>query len=147
MVLQVLHLGSSLVPMVLYILFLSLRLSNFFFLSRPKGTSSILLLPPYLQAHFSFLSLQLSCCQLNTQGYFSLLYRFPPPPILELCLLGIFSLFRLSQMYLMQPRLGKGSQIDVEVKIFNLLACSGSFIQFWASSRSYMWIIRVPRFK
>ena len=35
MVLQVLHIGSSLVLVVLYILSLSSRLSNFFFLSQP----------------------------------------------------------------------------------------------------------------
>ena len=49
MVLQVLHIGSSLVLVVLYILSLSSRLSNFFFLSQPqKRTPSILILPPYL---------------------------------------------------------------------------------------------------
>ena len=36
MVLQVLHPGSSLVPVVLCILSLSPRLSNFFFLSQPQ---------------------------------------------------------------------------------------------------------------
>ena len=59
---------------------------------------------------------------------------------------GIFSLFSSPQTYLMWQRLGKGSQIDEEVKIFNLLACSGSFPRSWVLHGSYMWVIRAPCF-
>ena len=59
---------------------------------------------------------------------------------------GIFSLFSSPQTYLMWQRLGKGSQIDEEVKIFNLLACSGSFPRSWVLPGSYMWVIRAPCF-
>ena len=48
----------------------------------------------------------------------------------------IFSLFKLSQTYLMRKRLGKDSQIDVVVKIFNLHACFRSFPWSWATSGS-----------
>ena len=101
MVLQVLHIGSSLVLVVLYILSLSSRLSNFFFLSQPqKRTPSILILPPYLQGHFLFLSLQLSYYQLNTQGYFSLLYQFPSLRYPLACLLmDIFSVQAISDVF------------------------------------------------
>ena len=45
-------------------------------------------------------------------------------------------------MHLMQQKLGVGSQIEVEIKIFNLLTCSRSFLRFLVSSGGSMRIIR-----
>ena len=53
---------------------------------------------PCLLAHFSFLSLQLSCCQLHTRIFFLTLSISSLPLSLSSIFWGIFSLFRLSQM-------------------------------------------------
>ena len=82
MVLQVLHIGSSLVLVVLYILSLSSRLSNFFFLSQPPKKN-----PLYFDSSSLFIG--------------TLLILIPTTVLLLAEHSGIFSLFRLPQMYLM----------------------------------------------
>ena len=50
----------------------------------------------------------------------------------------IFFMFKLFHRYLMRQRLGESSQIEAEIKIFNPLACPGSFPQFLAPPGCYV---------
>ena len=54
---------------------------------------------------------------------------FLPSLILKFRLFGVFVLFRLSHMHLMRQGLGVNLLINVEVKIFNLLACFGRLLE------------------
>ena len=60
---------------------------------------------------------------------------------------GVFVLFRLSHVHSIRQRLGENPLINMEVKIFNLLACSKSFPWFQASSGNYTWIIHAPHYE
>ena len=99
---------------------------------------------PYIGV-FLFLSLQLFFCQLSFQGFFFSFISFFPSLILEFWLLRVFVLFRLSLIHSMQQMLGGNPLINAEVKIFNLLVCSGSLLRFQISSRNLIWIIRASR--
>ena len=140
---------NSLVPVVLNTLSL-IRLitlfSSIFFPKRKK-------IPPF---SFSLLIYRYTPCS-YPYGYpianstlrdiFLTLSISTPSLSLNFVFWEIFLLFRLCHMYLMRQRLGKGSLINAKVKIFNLLACLGSFLWSWAPPGSFMWIIRTPRFK
>jgi len=71
---------------------------------------------------------------------------FLPSLILKFWLLKVFVLFRLTHIDSMRQRLGGNPLINAEVKIFNLLVCSGSFPWFQAPSGIYTWIICAPCF-
>ena len=53
----------------------------------------------------------------------------------------LFVLFKLFYLYLMRQKLGKNLIINAEAKIFNLLACSGSFSRLQESLENHTWII------
>ena len=103
---------------------------------------SYLLVFPLIQVHSLLLSLQLSCHQLNFQGYFPLLYRFPSFPYLEILTFEGVCTIKLSHMHSIRQRLSENPLINAEVKIFNLLACSGSLLEvlstFWKSDMDYL---------
>lgn len=89
--------------------------------------SSFFLIPIYfpipflIWAHFFPLSFQLSYPQSDSQGYFLSSLLGSSPPYLEIGLLGMFLLFKFSQMYLMRQRLGEGPFINAKVMIFTIL--------------------------
>ena len=76
---------------------------------------------------------------LNFIGFLSTL-------ILELWLLGVVCTVQVSYLYLMRQRLDKNLIINMEAKIFYLIACSGSFPWFQASLGNHTWTIRATSF-
>ena len=81
-------------------------------------------------------------------GIFSLTLLISSPPLSwNSDFWELFVLFRLSYLYLMRQRLGKNPIINAEAKIFNFLACFGSFLWFQASPRNHMWTIRAASFR
>ena len=83
----------------------------------------------------------------HSRIFFLTLLISSPPLSLNTNFWRIFVLFRLFHMYLMRQKLGKNPLINAEVKIFNLLVCSGSFLWSLAPFGNYTWIIRAPCFK
>jgi len=122
-------------------LLLLLSLDRFFFFSSkahpPTPLNFPLLYKPHSYSNFY------SCYTtgLVFKDIFLTLLDSSPSLSLNSAFSEIFLLFRLSYMNLMQHRLGEGSQIEVEIKIFDLLACSGSFPQFLVPFGGSMWII------
>ena len=149
MVLQVLHHDSLLAPVVLYVISLSPKLSNFFFLSRPPKKYPLNSASSSLFISTLLIIIPTAVLLLAKHSWIFFLTFFVSFPLLSLSSIfwQIFSLFELSQMYLMWQRLGKGFQIDARVEIFNLLACSRSFPRSLALFGSYMWVIHASCFK
>ena len=130
-----------------YTLFLPLFLfdySTFYFSPSKEAPFPFACLPPFIATF-----LALICIAILLRTRFSRIFFFTlsvSSPLLSWNsnFWGVFVLFKLSHMHSMQQRLGKNLIINVEVKIFNLLVCSGSFPWFQASLENYTWIIRAP---
>ena len=123
----------------IYSFSLSLSLSLIFLLYFPFSFSFFNPPPPFaspLPFIASILALIIIAVMLlaKVSGIFSLTLLNSSSPLSQNSnFWRLFVLFRLSQLYLMWQRLGKNPIINQEAKIFNLLACSGSFPWFQES--------------
>ena len=130
---QVLLPRNSIVPVALNILFFSLGLLTPIF--PPKKPSPSLcfscLLYRYIPCPYLY------SCSVVSQIFFFTLSISSPPLSLNFDSWGMSVLLRLSYMHLMWHRLGKNPLINAEVRIFNLLVCSGSSLWSWVSSGNY----------
>ena len=127
--------------------FLPSLTSFHYFFHLSKITSNICLSPSFYR--YILCSYLYNCLIANRNFRDIFLYpiSFLPSLILEFWLLGVFVLFRLSHMHSIRQRLGENPLINMEVKIFSLLACSRSFPWLQASSGNYTWIIRAPHYE
>ena len=134
--------------MVLYILSLSPRLFTFLSFSGPKRNLLPFCFFLFIYKHTSH-SYPYNCLlpAKHSRIFFLTLLISSPPLSLNTDFWRIFVLFRLFHMYLMRQKLGKNPLINAEVKIVNLLVCSGSFLWSLAPFGNYTWIIRAPCFK
>ena len=110
----------------------------------PKSPLSFVSLPSFI---VPFLALIFTAVLLPAK--FSKIFSFTllissPPLSWNFDFWGLFVLFRLSHLHSMWQSLGKNPIINAETKIFNLLACFGSFLWFQASPRIHTWIICAP---
>ena len=138
--------GNSFVPLVLHTLslYLYFRLFFFFFFFYHPNPLSFAFLPPFIMTFFALISTTILLPP-RFSGIFSFTLLVSSPPFSwNFDFWGLFVLFRLSHMHLMRQRLGKNPIINAEAKIFNLLACSGSFPWFQASPGIHTCIIRAP---
>ena len=139
---MVLHGNSTLVFISSYSYYFSLYLfllffsyffhSPFFFLSSPLYRCLFILTFTVVLLPIEFL------------GIFCSLLLISSPSYLETWLLGVFVLFKLSLMHSVQQGLGGSLLINVEVEIFNFLACSGSLSRYQVLSENQIRIIRTP---
>ena len=135
---------NSFVSAVLHTLslYISFRLLPFHLLS--KIPLSFVSLPSFI---VPFLTLIFTAVLLPAK--FSKIFSFTllissPPLSWNFDFWGLFVLFKLSHLHSMWQSLGKNPIINAETKIFNLLACFGSFLWFQASPRIHTWIICAP---
>ena len=93
---------------------------------------------------FNPYSYQYNCpvaCQSLRDIFFNFI-GFLPSLILELLLLVVVFTVQAVSLVFNTAEVGKNPIIDVEVKIFYLLACSRNFLWFRESPGNHTWIIR-----
>ena len=98
-------------------------------------------LPPFIGTSLAFFSLIVLLLAKLLEIFFFTLSVSSPPLSWSSDFWGVFVLFRLSYMHSMWQGLGGNPLINAEVKIFNLLVSSRSFLWFQAFSGSHTWII------
>ena len=125
-----LYLSFRLFPFLF--LFLFLFFFFFFFFCFHSDLPFIFLPPPppFIITFFAVISTTV-LLPARFSEIFSFTFLVSSPPLSwNFDFWGLFVLFKLSHMHSMLQRLGKNLIINAEVKIFNILACSGSFSWF-----------------
>ena len=101
-------------------------------------------LPPFIGTSLTLISTTVLLPTKLSKIFFFTLSVSSPPWSWSSNFYGVFVLFKLSHMHSMRQGLGENPLINVNVTIFNLLVCSGSFSWFQVSSGSHTSIIRAP---